>query len=100
MDGFFSAAEISAISGGRRPPAPRNYKLPTVFPSLNKAKRISFDLESVDESLGAGKGPGWRRGAYIVGFGVAIADKKGTTDFAEYYPLRHKGAPNLDAERV
>jgi DNA polymerase I-like protein with 3'-5' exonuclease and polymerase domains len=100
MSGLFSDAVIAAISGGRRPPAPKGYKLPTVFPSFNKAKRLSFDLESLDPSIAASIGPGWRRNAYIVGFGIALGDKKGSNDFHEYYPLRHKGVENLDAERV
>jgi DNA polymerase I-like protein with 3'-5' exonuclease and polymerase domains len=101
MEGLFSSAEVAALSGGRRPPAPRNYKLPTQFPSLARAKRISLDLESYDESIGNKTGPGWRRGAYIVGFGLAIGDKKGGIEFSEYYPLRHKGVGlNLDENRV
>ena len=100
MSGLFSEAVIAAISGGRRPPAPKGYKLPSVFPSFNKAKRISFDLESLDPSIAAGIGPGWRRDAYIVGFAVALGDKKGNIDFSDYYPIRHKGAQNLDAERT
>jgi DNA polymerase I-like protein with 3'-5' exonuclease and polymerase domains len=98
--GFFTDEEVAAIYGGRRPPSPRDYRLPTAFPSLNKAKRICLDLESHDPSLGDGKGPGWRRGAYIVGFGLAIVDRKGVCEFSEYYPLRHKGVQNLNAERV
>ena len=81
LDSMFSDVEIASISGGRRPPAPRGYKLPTVFPSLNKAKRISLDLESLDESIGEKKGPGWRRDAYIVGFGLGIGDRKGNIEF-------------------
>lgn len=98
--GLFSTAEISAMSGGRRPPAPRSYALPTNFPSFRTAKRVSVDLESVDPSLGMGKGPGWRRGAYIVGFAVALQDRTGDIPFSEYYPLAHKGVQNLDADRV
>jgi DNA polymerase I-like protein with 3'-5' exonuclease and polymerase domains len=99
-DMMFSAAEVAAISGGRRPPPPKDYRLPDQFPSLARAKRISLDLESFDESLSNKTGPGWRRDAYIVGFGLGIGDKKGNIEFSEYYPLRHKSAPNLDAERV
>jgi DNA polymerase I-like protein with 3'-5' exonuclease and polymerase domains len=100
VDSFFSAEEIAKISGGRKPPAPKDYRLPEVFPSLSEAKRIAFDLESIDHSLAEDKGPGWRRGAYIVGFSLAIGDTKGGIEFAEYYPLRHQNAPNLNAERV
>src|SRR5271166_5969697 len=99
-DMMFSASEIENISGGRRPPAPRDYKLPDRFPSLSKAKRISLDLESLDKSIGDGYGPGWRRDAYIVGFGLGIGDKKGNIEFSDYFPLRHKGVENLDADKV
>ena len=98
--GLFSADEIANLSGGRRPPSPKGYKLPSIFPSFNKAKRVSIDLESHDTWLGNKLGPGWRRDAYICGFAVALGDKKGNIEHSEYYPLRHKNAPNLDAERV
>ena len=98
--GLFSAVEIANISGGRRPPAPKGYKLPSVFPSFDRSKRVSIDLESLDPSIAASIGPGWRRDAYIVGFGIALGDKKGSNEFHEYYPIRHKGVENLDAERV
>src|SRR5579864_4608995 len=100
MESLFSASEVAAISGGRRPPAPRDYKLPTVFPSFNRAPMICLDLESVDKSIGSKTGPGWRRDAYIVGFALSIFNKKYELEFAEYYPLRHKGVINLDAVRV
>jgi DNA polymerase I-like protein with 3'-5' exonuclease and polymerase domains len=100
MNDLFSAAEIAGLSGGRRPPAPKGYKLPEKFPSFDRAKRLCIDLESVDGSIANGTGPGWRRDAYICGFAVAIGDLKGYTEFSEYYPLRHKGVQNLDAGRV
>jgi DNA polymerase I-like protein with 3'-5' exonuclease and polymerase domains len=101
MEGLFSAAEIAGMTGGVCPPAPKNYKLPTHFPSLSRAKRICLDLESKDPSLGADKGPGWRRDAFIIGFGLSIADSKGSgAEFSEYYPMRHRNGPNLDADRV
>ncbi len=97
---MFSPEEMGAMSGGILPPAPKNYKLPTQFPSFDHAPKIAIDLESVDHSLAADTGPGWRRGAYIVGFGVALQDHAGKTAFKEYYPLRHKAGPNLDPDRV
>lgn len=100
MASLFSTAEIEAISGGRRPPAPKDYKLPSQFPSLNNAYGICFDVESVDKSIGAGTGAGWRRGAYIVGFAMSIYNKKYEIEFAEYYPLRHKSVQNLNENRV
>lgn len=100
MDGLFSSAEISALSGGRRPPAPKSYTLPTQFPSFSRAKRVSIDLESYDTSLGEKKGPGWRKGAYTVGVAVAIQDRSNEISFAEYYPIAHKGVQNLSATNV
>ena len=97
---LFSDAEIAGLSGGRKPSAPKSYQLPDKFPSFDKAKRIAIDIESVDPSIAAGKGPGWRRDAFICGFSIALGDAKGNCDFSEYYPLRHKGVENLDAERV
>jgi len=100
MAGFFSDAEVAAISGGRRPPPPKSYRLPDQFPSLSKAAGIVFDLESVDKSIGEKRGPGWRRDAFVVGFAVSLYNKKYEIEFAEYYPLRHKGVQNLDENRV
>lgn len=98
--GLFSTAEVAAMSGGLRPPVPKDYRLPDKFPSLSRAYRISLDLESKDNSIAADRGPGWRRDAFIVGFALAIENEKGKLEFSEYYPLRHKGAPNLDEHKV
>lgn len=98
MGALFSADVIASMSGGIRPPAPKNYRLPDHFPSLSRAKRISLDLESFDPSIAAGTGPGWRRDAYIIGFGLSIGDLDGNIEFSEYYPCRHKDGPNLNPE--
>src|SRR5579859_3561255 len=96
--GLFSNEAIAALSGGIRPPAPKDYKLPTHFPSLRGQKRIALDLEGKDPSITAGIGPGWRRDAFICGFSLAIGDEKGNTEFSEYYPIRHLDGPNLNEE--
>jgi DNA polymerase-1 len=98
--GLFSSAEVALISGGIRPPAPKDYRLPETFPSFNKAKRICLDLEGKDPSIANDTGPGWRRDAFICGFSVALGDDKGGIEFSEYYPCRHKGGPNLDEARL
>lgn len=98
--GLFSNEAIAAMSGGIRPPAPRNYRLPEHFPSLRRVKRLSFDVESFDKSLTNDMGPGWRRDAYICGFSLSIGDLKGSIEFSEYYPLRHITGPNLNAVAV
>src|SRR5258708_44522 len=100
MGSLFSLAEIESMSGGFRPPAPKNYRLPEIFPDLNKAKRLSLDLESKDPSIAAGTGPGWRRGAFICGFALSLGDEHGKIEFSEYYPARHKGGPNLNEETL
>lgn len=100
MGALFSTDIISAMAGGIRPPAPKNYRLPETFPSLRNVKRIALDLEGKDKSISDDKGPGWRRDAFICGFSLAIGDDKGKIEFSEYYPTRHKGGPNLDEERV
>lgn len=88
------------MSGGIRPPAPKNYRLPEKFPDFQSAKRISFDIEGKDPSLSDDRGPGWRRNAFMCGFTLAIADANGRPEFVEYYPTRHKGGPNLNEEAV
>ncbi len=97
---LFSEQEIAALTGGVRPPAPKNYCLPTQFPSFRGAKRIAIDLESQDPSIAKDLGPGWRRDAYIVGFSVAIQGKDGSIPFSEYYPIGHKVGPNLDQNKA
>ena len=98
--GLFAPEVIAAMSGGILPPAPKDYHLPDKFPSFDRAWRVSLDLESHDESLSKGTGPGWRRGAYIVGCAVAIQDKSGAIPFAEYYTVGHRTGPNLDADKL
>ena len=102
MESFFSADEISGMSGGIIPPAPKNYRLPEHFPSLRGVKCIGLDLEDKDKSGSLSKdlGPGWRRGASIVGFALAIGATDGKIEFSEYYPCRSKAGPNLDPDRL
>lgn len=94
--GMFSSDVISAMSGGLKPPAPKNYRLPERFPSLKGIKRIALDLEGKDPSISADTGAGWRRGAWICGFSLALGDLNGVVDFSEYYPTAHKDGPNLN----
>lgn len=97
--GLFTSEQMAAMAGGIVAQPPANYKLPTEFPSLRRAKRISLDFESHDESITNGIGPGWRRGAYPVGIGVAIIGKDWRPEFSEYYPLRHRVGPNIEAAK-
>ena len=62
-------------------PEPPAYQVPTEFPRIGQAKRITLDVESYDPEIQS-KGPGWRRDAKIIGIGIN-ADNK----FKSYYPV-------------
>lgn len=61
---------------------------------LPHSQRIAVDIETKDPNLKT-MGPGFRRGAYIIGLGVAI---DGGPKF--YLPVRHDGGGNLDEAKV
>lgn len=72
-----------------------NWRPPTEFPDLSGAKLIALDTETRDPNLKT-KGPGGVRGdGYIVGISLATDD-----GFAAYYPIRHEGGDNCDAQQV
>lgn len=64
------------------------------LPSWEGARRVAVDCETRDEHLKE-LGPGWRRGAYVVGVSFAIEDGP-----AHYLPFRHGGGDNLPADAV
>lgn len=100
LQGFFSDTEIAGMSSGLCPPAPKDYVLPTHFPSLAHAGRISLDFETVDPNISK-KGNGvYRQDGKIVGAAIAAWDKQGKLFHAEYYPVAHRNAPNLDFNNV
>ena len=77
------------------PPIPETgWKPRAHFPDLSRAKVISLDAETCDPDL-LEKGPGVRRGAYIVGASVATDD-----GFKAYYPVAHSMGENLDRAAV
>lgn len=68
-----------------------DWRMPTEFPNLSAAKRISVDVESKDPYLNE-LGPGYVRGdAHIVGVSVCTDDMQ----FNKYFPVRHEVGPNL-----
>jgi len=69
-----------------------SWSIPAVFPSFEETETIAVDLETYDPHLMT-CGPGWatNRG-HIVGIGIATKDWKG------YFPIRHEGGGNLDAD--
>lgn len=99
MSGLFSAADLAAMAGGIMRQAPVGYKLPEKFPSFSGHKYLALDLEAHDPTI-ADSGPGWRRGAFICGFSIALANDLKKIDYSEYYPIRHRSTQNLDAERI
>jgi len=76
-----------------KPPPPDNYLLPTVFPTFGNASYVALDVETDKADRSRGGVPNPYHGGYIVGVSI------GLPDFQEYYPVRHKDAPNLDAPR-
>ena len=64
------------------------------FPSLRGQGMIALDIETYDPDLQT-RGPGVRRGGYIVG--VAIATEAG---FKDYFPVAHEHGENLDRHKV
>jgi DNA polymerase I-like protein with 3'-5' exonuclease and polymerase domains len=91
---------MEMMSAGICPPDPKDYHLPTHFPSLAKAAYIAADLETHDPNV-ADKGPGCHRNdGYIVGGAIAAWDKDGVLMHHEYYPIGHRVGPNCDKEKV
>lgn len=71
-----------------------NWSPPTSLPTLRGRKRIAVDIETKDPDLRE-RGPGFRRGAKIVGLAVGI---DGGDKF--YLPVGHDGGGNLDERLV
>jgi DNA polymerase I-like protein with 3'-5' exonuclease and polymerase domains len=69
---------------------------PSDFPDLSAAKALAIDVETRDEGLNDGQGPGTRRkDSYLAGIAV------GTDDGHHwYFPMRHETGPNLDPDKV
>lgn len=64
------------------------------LPSWKNAKRICLDAETKDVDL-ATLGPGTRRGAHTIGWGVGIENGP-----KFYLPIRHEGGDNLPVDQV
>ena len=86
--------------------APRSDWVPTPvseLPTWANAKVVSLDIETCDPDLNA-MGPGFRRGAFVVGYAFRIEDHPR----AYYLPIRHggrgpdqrRGLGNLDENQV
>lgn len=71
------------------------WEAPKEFPRLDAVKTIAFDTETKDVDL-IELGPGFRRGAHMIGCSVATHDR------AWYFPFRHEVCKeqNLNPENV
>jgi DNA polymerase-1 len=76
-------------------PTESSWKVPTDLPNLRDATVVAFDLETKDEGLQNGKGPGWCVGKGCV-IGVSLAWEGG----AIYLPINHPETANWDHGRV
>lgn len=87
-----SSRGVKQKAVGPLPPFPdTGWSPPTAFPNLEAAKSVAIDVETFDPDLTT-KGPGVRRGAYIVGVAVGVGDARW------YFPMRHavQSEYNLD----
>lgn len=100
MDCIFSQEEMADLFCGQIPPAPTDYVLPTSFPDLRKAARISVDLETLDPNIVDYGNGVYRKDGKIVGVAIAAWDSAKVLMHAEYYPIAHKAGPNLDHDKV
>lgn len=71
-----------------------DWELPKELPDLSQAKQISLDIETCDPDLKE-KGPGVRRGSYIVGISVAVPEGR-----AWYFPFGHSVGKQFDKDKV
>jgi DNA polymerase I-like protein with 3'-5' exonuclease and polymerase domains len=87
-------AERSAPAPRAPPPIPETgWVARAEFPTLRGARAIAIDTETYDPDLKS-KGPGPRRGGYIVGVSVAV------DGWSRYYPIAHSMGGNLDKKTV
>ena len=75
-------------------PTKSDWTLPKEFPNLSQEKILGLDTETRDPEL-VKKGPGVRRGGYIVGISVATQDGR-----KWYFPFDHKEGKQFEKETV
>ena len=70
---------------------PSEWIPPEVIPDLRQAKEIAIDLETKDDGLNSGVGPGWAtKKGRVIGVALAVDGWQG------YFPIGHEGGRNLD----
>jgi DNA polymerase I-like protein with 3'-5' exonuclease and polymerase domains len=71
---------------------PSDWKCPSALPNLQHCARIAIDLETKDDGLASGRGPGWATGeGYVCGISIAWRDN---TLHSRYFPIKHQDTPN------
>ena len=70
---------------------PSEWIPPEVIPDLREAREIAIDLETKDDGLNSGTGPGWAiKKGRVIGVALAVDGWEG------YFPIAHEGGHNLD----
>ena len=70
---------------------PSEWIPPESVPNLSNAKEIAIDLETKDDGLNTGTGPGWAtKKGRVIGVALAVDGWQG------YYPIAHEGGGNFD----
>ena len=70
---------------------PSEWIPPESVPNLSDAKEIAIDLETKDDGLNSGIGPGWAtKKGRVIGVALAVDGWQG------YYPIAHEGGGNFD----
>ena len=70
---------------------PSEWLPPEGVPDLREAKEIAIDLETKDDGIKNGVGPGWAtKQGRVIGVALAVDGWEG------YYPIAHEGGGNFD----
>ena len=70
---------------------PSEWVPPETVPNFSEAKEIAIDLETKDDGIGSGTGPGWAtKKGRVIGVALAVDGWQG------YYPIAHEGGGNFD----
>ena len=70
---------------------PSEWLPPEGVPNLSEAKEIAIDLETKDDGIKNGVGPGWAtKQGRVIGVALAVDGWEG------YYPIAHEGGGNFD----
>jgi len=70
---------------------PSEWVPPETVPDFSGAKEIAIDLETKDDGIKNGVGPGWAtKQGRVIGVALAVDGWEG------YYPIAHEGGGNFD----